>query len=337
MSWLQSRRRMLQMLSGCVSAFGLGLVSGAAGPQSPSREYRIGILASGPMPSAAEPRAAAMIRGLAERGYEIGRNLVIEQRAADGEPARLPQLVAELIEHKVEAIVTFGYPAALAAKHATSTVPIIVTGAGDPVATGLVDGFARPGGNVTGFSEAASELSGKRLELLIRAVPGMKRVAMLWNANDLAMILRYQTIAGAAQSLGVAVEELGVRGAKDFDDAFGAMRRERPDAILVIADTLTLQHRGRVIEFATAHHLPSMFELPPFVHDGGLMSYGADMGEIGARAAGMIDRIFKGARPAELPIEQPAHFLLVLNLKVAAALGLAVPPDLLARADEVIE
>jgi putative ABC transport system substrate-binding protein len=187
------------------------------------------------------------------------------------------------------------------------------------------------------MTEVATELSAKRLELLKETVPGLNRVAMLWNAADLGMTLRYQAATAAAQALGVTVQPLGVREPDDFEAAFSAMISQPPDAILMVSDALTFLNRKRVIEFAAAHRLPTIFEREGFVRDGGLMSYGPDQGEIFDRAAGLIDRIFKGAKPAELPIEQPTRFRFAINLKTAAALGLAISPSLLARADEVIE
>jgi putative ABC transport system substrate-binding protein len=187
------------------------------------------------------------------------------------------------------------------------------------------------------MTEVATELSAKRLELLKETVPGLNRVAMLWNAADLGMTLRYQAAAAATQALAITVQPLGVREPEDFESAFAAMEREPPDAILMVSDALTTLNRMRVIEFAAAHRLPTIFEREDFVRDGGLMSYGPDQGEIFERAASLIDRIFKGAKPAELPLEQPTRFRFVINLKTAAALGLTIPPTLLARADEVIE
>lgn len=337
MNRVPTRRHFLHLLGGTAAAMGFTAAPFLAGAQPADRQYRIGFLAAGPAPTDSDPRVSGLLRGLAERGYRTERNLVVERRGADANMARLPQLVAELLDRKVDVIVTFGYPAAAAAKQATHTVPIVSTGTGDPVETGLVDGLARPGGNVTGFAEAAAELSAKRLELLTRAVPGIARVATLWNADDLGMTLRHESIAAAARSLGIAVQALGVREPNDFENAFTAMERERPDAILMVADALTVLNRGRVIAFAAGHRLPSMFEAPRFVHDGGLMSYGFDFQEIGERAASMVDRLFSGANPAELPVEQPSHYLLVVNLKTATALGLTIPPEILARADEVIE
>jgi putative ABC transport system substrate-binding protein len=225
----------------------------------------------------------------------------------------------------------------LAAKVAAKGVPIVVTGSGDPVATGLAEGLARPGGYVTGMTELSTELSGKRLEILKEAIPNLLRVAMLWNAADLGMTLRYQAAETAAKALNVSVQTLGVREPNDFDSAFAEMTRSRPDGILMVSDALTVLNRKRVIEFATANRLPTIYELSSLVRDGGLMSYGPDQSAIGDRAADFVARILRGARPADLPLEQPTKFELVINLKTAKALGLELPPTLVARANEVIE
>jgi ABC-type uncharacterized transport system substrate-binding protein len=259
------------------------------------------------------------------------------QRAADAHPERLEGLVAELKAENVDVVVTFSYPAALAAKTSTKDIPIVVAGAGDPVATGLVDGLARPGGNITGVTELSTELSAKRLEILRDALPGLSRVAMLWNAADLGMTLRYRSAEDAARVLGVKVQTLGVREPDDFEHAFAEMTRERPDAILMVSDALTLLNRKRILEFASTNRLPTIFETAVLVRDGGLMSYGPKQSAIGETAAGLVARILRGARPADLPLELPTHFELLINLKTAQALGLTLPPTLVARADEVIE
>ena len=229
-----------------------------------------------------------------------------------------------------------GYPAALAAKQHTK-LPVVAVQAGDPVADGLVASFARPGGHVTGISEIAAELSAKRLALLKEAVPNVHRVAMLWNADDLGMSLRYKAAEAQARSLGLEVESLGVRAPDDFDAAFAAMMRHPPDAILMVSDVLTTLNRKRVIDFAAQHKLPAIYEYDFLVREGGLMSYGPDVREMYDRAAGLAARILKGADPAQLPLEEPSRFVLAINLGTAKAIGLTMPPSLLARADDVIE
>jgi len=233
-------------------------------------------------------------------------------------------------------IITIGFPPALAAK-ATGVPTVAAAGVGDPVATGLVESLARPGGTVTGISDNATELSTKRLALLKEIAPELRRVAMLWNQDDLGMTLRYKASSEAAERLGVLVQALGVREPNDFETAFAAMKREMPDAILMVADALTNLNRKRVFEFAAAHRLPAIYETEFYVHDGGLMSYGADPGESFTRAAALADHILKGVKPADLPFEQPTRYNLVINLKTAKAIGLDVPFNLLTRADEVIE
>jgi putative tryptophan/tyrosine transport system substrate-binding protein len=308
----------------------------AARAQQPGKIYRVGLLSPiqvGPV----DARRTTLLTALAARGFVDGQNLVVVQRSADGHLERLDGLAAELKAANVDVIVTFGYPAVLAAKKSTKDIPIIVTGAGDPVATGLVDGLARPGGNITGVTELSTELSAKRLEILRDALPAIARVAMLWNAADLGMTLRYRAAEDAARVLGLKVQTLGVREPDDFDHAFAEMTRERPDAILMVSDALTILNRKRVLEFASTNRLPTIFETGALVRDGGLMSYGPKQSDIGEIAGGLVARILRGARPADLPLELPTHFEFLINLKTAQALGVTLPPTLIARADEVIE
>jgi putative ABC transport system substrate-binding protein len=326
------RREFVSLLAAAAAAWPL-----AARAQQAGKTYRLGLLTNGPAVGPLDTRRAALLSNLAARGFVDGKNLIVVQRAADAHPERLDGLMAELQAENVDVIVTFGYPAALAAKKATKDIPIVVSGAGDPVATGLVDGLARPGGNITGVTELGTELSAKRLEILRDALPALSRVAMLWNAADLGMTLRYRSAEGAARVLGISVQTLGVREPDDFDHAFAEMARERPDAILMVSDALTILNRKRVVEFANAQRLPTIFETDAPVRDGGLMSYGPKNSAIGERAAYFVARILSGARPADLPLELPTHFELLINLKAAQALGLALPPTLVARADEVIE
>jgi putative ABC transport system substrate-binding protein len=262
---------------------------------------------------------------------------VIEQREAEMHYERLPALAAELVALKVDLIVANGYPAAATAKQATRTIPIVINGTGDPVKVALVDSLARPGGNVTGISDVAAELAPKRLAFLKEAVPSMKRVAMLWNANDLGMTQRYEASAKVAEALGVTVQSLGVREPDDFAAAFAAMTSNPPDGLLMVADPLTFLNRKRVYDFAAAHRLPAIYEVERYVRDGGLMSYGPDPAEAAERAAYLVDRILKGASVAALPLEQPSRIRLVINLTTAKTLGIDFPPTLRARADEVIE
>jgi len=233
-------------------------------------------------------------------------------------------------------LVTIGYPTTVAAKD-TGLPTVAASRVGDPVATGLVASLSRPGGNITGISDNAAELSTKRLGLLKEIAPSLRRIAMLWNQDDLGMTLRYKASAEAAERLGVAVQALGVREPNDFDTAFAAMTKDMPEAILMVADALTNLNRRRVFEFAAAHQLPAIYESQFYARDGGLMSYGADATETFLRAAALTDRILKGASPAELPFEQPTRYNFAINMKTAKATGIEIPPLLLARADEVIE
>jgi putative ABC transport system substrate-binding protein len=319
----------------------VALLGGAAlvGPRNTfaqtSKVYRLGTLTPGAPISSTAGDGAVLIASLAQRGYTLGQTLAYEARGAAGKVGQLPQLMQELKAANVDVVVTLSYPAAVAAK--ASGVATVIIGSGDPVATGLVDGLAHPGGNVTGISDDAATLSTKRLALLKEMSPGLRRVAMLWNKDDRGMSLRYEASAKAAQQIGVAVQALGVREPDDFNEAFAAMNREPPDAILMVSDSLTLLNRKRVIDFAAERRLLAIFEADSIVRDGGLMSYGADRRESFGRAAALVDRIFKGAKPADLPVELPTRYLFVLNLKTAKAMNLTVPNTLLALADEVIE
>lgn len=293
--------------------------------QSPVRVYRIGVLG---LVNDKSPFEAPLVGGLARQGYQVGKNVAIERRP--------PPLIAELVTSKVDVIVAIGYAAAFAAKQ-QATLPTVAFSAGDPVGTGLVDSVARPGGHLTGISDVSVEVTPKRMELLKELAPGLRRVAMLWNADDPAMTLRYRASEAGAKTLGIGVQALGVREPADFDQAFATMISDMPDAILLVSDPLTNLNRKRVFEFALAHRLPAIYEYDFIVRDGGLMSYGLDLDEAFDRVAALVDRILKGAKPAELPFEQPTHFRFALNLNTARAIGFEPPASLLARADVVIE
>jgi ABC-type uncharacterized transport system substrate-binding protein len=308
----------------------------ASEAQQAGKVWRIGYLANGARTADGAP-PAALRQALVELGYVDGKNVTYVGRWAEAKRDRLPGFVAELIDFKVDVIVTIGGPAAEAAKEATSTIPIVITITGDAVGTGLIASLARPGGNITGITDPAAELSAKRLELLKEAVPKASRIAVLWNASDRAMTHRYREIERAARILRVTVQPLGVREPDDFDVAFSAMTRARPDALFLVTDALTTLNRKRVLEFAAVHRIPAMYEAASVVRDGGLMSYGADFDDIFRRAAVYVDRILKGAKPEELPVEQPTRYYLLFNLKTAKALGLTIPPSLLLRADEQIK
>jgi putative ABC transport system substrate-binding protein len=316
-------------------ALALALFGSGALAQAPGKVYRVGFVTGGG--AALSLVGDGVTRALATRGYRIGQDLLVENRSTEGDPRRLPGLLKELAAVPVDVIVSFSYPAAVAAKEAAGDLPIVVVGSGDPVASGLVASFARPGGKITGISDVAAELAPKRLEFLKAAAPALQKVAMLWNADDLGMTLRYRASAAAATTLGVTVQSLGVRQPDDFAQAFAAMDLDPPDGILMVSDALTFLNRKQVFDYATAHRLPAIYENEPWVRAGGLMSYGPDGREIAERAAALIDRILKGAKPADLPFEEPTRFRFVINLKTAKALGLVIPETVIARADEVIE
>jgi ABC-type uncharacterized transport system substrate-binding protein len=297
--------------------------------------YQVGLFTGG----AAETGllGPGIVGSFTRRGYVVDRDIVFERRAAQGKLDRLPGLIDELVAAHVDVIITSGYPAALAAKERAGDIPIVVTNSGDPIATGLAASFSHPGGNVTGISDVASELSAKRLALLKEAVPGVRKVAVLWNADDFGMTLRYQAAEVEAKRLGMLIMPLGVHAPDDFDTAFAEMAKTPPDAILMVTDILTILNRKRVMQYAAEHQLPAIYEFASLVHDGGLMAYGADIDTIFDRAAGLADRILKGAKPGDLPLELPTRFQFAINLKTAKAIGLNFPEAIVLRADDVIE
>ncbi len=309
----------------------------AADAQQPGKVFRIGFLIGGVRPSEAERQQSPIRKALREIGYIEGQNVIFEARFAEGKIDRLPDLAAELVRLRVDVIITVGGPPAEVAKRATSIIPIVIVAAGDPVGTGLIASLARPGENITGITDQTIELIPKRLELLKESIPKASRVAVLWNSADRAMTLIYRQVESAARALGVKVQPLGVREPSDFDGAFSAMARERPDALFIISDPLIRIHRRRVLDFAATNRLPTMHEDNLYVNDGGLMSYGPSFSDMWPRAASYVDKILKGARPGDLPVEQPTRHYLVINLKTAKALGIAIPQSVLIRADEVIQ
>ena len=279
----------------------------------------------------------AFREGLRELGYEEGRNIAIEYRWADGNYDEFPALVAELIAAKVDAIVTAGTPAALAVKKATTTVPLIMVAVGDPVGTGLVPSLARPGGNLTGLSSIAPDLEGKRLQLLREVVPALSHVAMFINSLNPFHVSSMKQARAAAQAMGIKLQLHDIRKSEDLDDAFAAIRKERPDALLILADRIFLHNRERMMDFTKEQRLPNVNAYKELVEVGGLMSYGPSYEDMHKRAAIYIDKILKGAKPADLPIEQPSKFTFIVNLKAAKALGVTVPSQLLGLADQLIE
>ena len=275
--------------------------------------------------------------GLRERGYVEGQNIIIEWRWAEGKYERFPTLIAELIASNVELIVTAGTPASLAVKKAAPSIPLVMIAVGDPVGTGLIKSLAHPGGNITGLTSIAADLEGKRLELLREVVPTISHVAVFWNPVSPFQVVAEKEVQAAAQVLRMKVLSLGVKAQEQFDDAFATIRRERPGALNVLADRLFLHNRKRIMDFAVQHRLPGVHAYVELVEAGGLMSYGPSYAGMHRRAAYFVDRILKGTKPADLPVEQPAKFELIINLKAAKQIGVMVPPPVLYRADKVIK
>jgi putative tryptophan/tyrosine transport system substrate-binding protein len=317
-----------------VAALIFPLVSVAEAQQA-GKAPRIGYLLDGSSSSAAD-RIDTFRDGLRDLGYVEGKNIVIDYRYAEGRFDRFPELAAELVRLKVYVIVAVSTVAARAAKNATRTIPIVAL-SGDPVETGLVASLARPGGNVTGLASLAPELSTKRLELLKEIVSKVSLVAVLWNPNGPAPVLAFKETQLAAKRLGLLLQSLEVRGPDDFESAFGGAIRERASALLVISDPLTNTHQRRIVELAAKNRLPAIYPIREFVQAGGLMAYAPDRLEQYRRVAYYVDKILKGAKPADLPVEQPTKFEFVINLKAAKQIGLTIPPNVLARADKVIK
>ena len=326
-----TRREFITLLGGAAATWPL-----AAHAQQPARIPRVGFL--GNSTAALEANLVGPFRdGLRELGYEEGRDIVIEDRWADGRYERFPALIAELIALNVDTIVTAGTPASLAVKNATTTIPLVMVAVGDPVATGLVASLARPGGNITGLTSISVEMEGKRLELLREVVPKVSHIAVLWNAASPIQVIEEGEVRAAAGVLGIKMLSLGVRTREEIDDALATIIGERPDALLVLADRLFLHHRTRIMDFAAQQRLPGVQAYRELVEAGGLMSYGPSYADMHRRAAAYVDKILKGAKPADLPVERPVKFELVVNLKAAKALGLTIPPSVIFRADEIIE
>jgi putative ABC transport system substrate-binding protein len=331
-----TRRAFIRTLAGGLLAAPL-----AAGAQQAGKVYRIGYLSLGSLESP-ETRASldAFRQGLRERGYGEGQNIVIEYRAADGKIERLPALATELARLKVDLIVAGSTPGARAARQATTTIPIIAPNMGDPVQDGLVANLARPGANLTGSTFLGPELVPKRLALLKEALPGVSRIAVLWHPGafgERTMRDMVKETEAAARTLGVQLQFVEARGPDEFDRAFSAMARERADAFIVFPSVMLFNERRRIVALAAQSRLPAMYQSREFVELGGLIGYGASIPDAVRRAATYVDRILKGAKPGDLPVEQPTKFELVINLKTAKALGLTIPPSVLGRADEVIQ
>jgi putative ABC transport system substrate-binding protein len=320
-----------------VAAFALFSASIAAEGQQPHKVHRIGALLGGSPPDTMQVREA-FGQGLRDLGYVEGRNVNIEWRFAEGRLDRFPQLVAELVRLKVDVIFSPGTPATQAAMKATATIPIVIATAGNPVGDRLVGSLARPGGNVTGLTMLAGpELGAKYLELLKEAAPGVSRVAVLWNPLTAPEVGLLKEAGTAARALGLELQPVTARRPEEIEGAFAAMSRERANGLVVMPDALFLSLRVRLANLADKSRLPAMYGFRENVEAGGLMSYGASLPDLFRRAAGYPARILKGAKPTDLPVEQPTRFELVINLKTAKALGLTIPPSLLARADQMIE
>ena len=328
------RRAFLGTLTGGLLAAPL-----AARAQPAAKVPRIGYLSIN-LAAAPPNQHEAFRQGLRDLGYVEGRDIVIEYRDAGGKVERLPALAAELVALKVDVIMAGSAPHALAAKQATRTIPIVFISAGDPVADGLVISLARPGGNVTGLSSLTPERIGKCLELLTQAVPGVSRAAVLWQPGAVGARTEKDTLKGAevaARMLGVRLQLVEARVPADIDRAFSDMTKARTGALAVWTTAMFASERGRLVALAAKNRLPAVYTLSEFVDAGGLMAYGHSQADLNRRAATYVDKILKGAKPGDLPIEQPTKFELVINLKTAKALGLTIPPSLLQRADQVIE
>jgi putative ABC transport system substrate-binding protein len=321
------RREFLGWLTGGVIA--LPFAAGAQG----LKVFRVGVFSAGgePIPEV----WAIFVEALRELGWIEGKTIIFERRLAYNRLDRVPDMANELVGLNVDLIVTIGSLAPLAAKKATSTIPILMTAAGDPLGMGLVANLARPGGNMTGFSLMAADIGGKRLELLAETLPGLSRVAVLWNATNPYATAVFKQTQAAGQTLGIEIQPLGVRGPDDFPAALEDGLRS--SALIVVEDPLTADYRGQIADFATRHRLPSIYGVREFVEVGGLMSYGTDLSDLYRRAARYVDKILRGAKPGDLPVEQPTKFDLFINLKAAKTIGVQIPVTMLTRANEVLE
>jgi len=326
------RRRFISLLCGAAAAWPL-----AASAQQPGKVYRIGFLANDPtIPTTSAGHA--FLEGLREKGFVEGKNIVIERRFAEGKIDILSNLAAELVRLDLDLIVASSASAALAAKKATQKIPIVMMNVTDPVTLGIVSRLGSGQGNLTGLiNDVSAEITGKRLQLLKDAVPKISRIAVLMNPEAPSDKSQWEVLERAAPSLGVALQAFPVRQGSEFADAFIKMSRERPDALLGVNNGVNLTYRRVIVAFAAEHRLPAMYAFADVTRDGGLMSYGASRADIFRRAATYVAKILNGAKPADLPIEQPTKFELVINMRTAKALGVTIPPSVLLRADEVIQ
>jgi len=324
------RREIIILLGGAAAAWPLSLRA-----QQARQVHRIGFLSPNSELSA---RDRTFVQGLRELGYVDGKNILIEYRFAGGKFKQLPALASELVRLKVDVIVAGVTQASLAAKTATRTIPVVMLAVSDPVASGLVESLARSGNNITGTSSQLAEVQGKSLELLKEIVPDLRRAAVLWNpGNAIFQAQMLQSAKEAAIALGLELHEFGARNARELDGAFESIRNAHVDALLVLGDPTLRTHREKIIEFAAKNRLPAIYATEEHAEAGGLVTYGPDMDAQFRRGAVYVDKILKGAKPADLPIEQPTKFSFAINLRTARALGLRIPPGLLVRADKVIE
>jgi putative ABC transport system substrate-binding protein len=326
-----SRRMMVFVLSVAILA-----CTHPAQAQQPKKVPRIGFLAT-VSPSTISDRVEAFRQGLRELGYVEGKNIVIEYRYAEGKADRQRAIVAELVRLKVDVIVSAGGTVTRSAKEATSTIPIVMANDSDPVGSGVVASLARPGGNITGLSTLAPELSGKQLELLKEIVPKLSRVAVLGTSTRPGNAQSLRETELAAGAFGVQLQYLDVRGPKDIETAFREASKGRADALLMLASPVFVNERTQLADFAVKSRLPAIYDRREFVDDGGLMCYGTNFADLSRRAATYVDKILKGAKPADLPVEQPTKFEFIINLKAAKQIGWTIPPNVLARADKVIK
>jgi len=325
MQFDQKRREFITLLGGTAAAWPL-----AGRAQQPGKIPRIGIIDDA-------PRWNAFRHGLRDLGYLEGQNIAFDYAYADGVPERLAEAAAALVRRPVDVIATFGTPASLAARQATTTIPIVMISIGDPVRAGLVPSLARPGGNITGNTSLGPDVGAKRLQILKEAIPTVSRVALLWNPDNASSVLQFEEVQAAAPTLGVMVISVSVSPRIELKTAFVAMMKERPDAFAMHAEPFHQTHIAWIIDFMAKNRLLAMYQLSENVRAGGLMSYGASEPDLFRRAAGYVHRVLQGTKPADLPVEQPVKFDLAVNLKTAKAIGLTLPPGILALADEVIE
>ena len=330
-----SRRAFVSSVAALAASSAIAVVSHGAHAQQAASPRRIGVLL---VASSPESKLAQQFRqGLLDAGYAEGRDVVIEWRSASGDYARVPELVADLVQRNVDVIVVMTTVAAQAAKRATSTIPIVMAVVADPVGSGLVANLAHPGGNVTGLSNMQAELSAKRLQLLKEAIPRLTRVAVLWNPATPWHLKAIADLKAAAPSLSIELSFVGARTPEEFGPAFSPISRAHAQAIYVLDDAQFMAHRITLLKLASNARLPAIYAPRQFVDEGGLMSYGTNVGDLLRRSAGYVDKILKGTKPGDLPIEQPTKLELVVNLKTAKSLGITIPESILLRADEVIK